>query len=102
MCVRACVRARERDRQKEGGGREGEGEREKERGERESERERIHVSALELTPSLPQPVIFPGSKVHTYVPPNSISDGPVTNLPSILCILIEILSRAHAVGAKKP
>ena len=51
-----------------------------------------------ITPSLPQPVQFPGSKVHTYTLANSICDGPVTNLLSILCILIEILSCAHARG----
>ena len=34
-------------------------------------------------------------------PPNSIFDGPVTNLLSILCTLIEILSRAQTKGAKK-
>ena len=41
--------------------------------------------------------------MHTSTPPNSISDGPVTDLLSILCILIEILSHAHAhaKGAKK-
>ena len=50
-----------------------------------------------LTPSLPQPVRFPG----TYTPANSIFDGPITNLLSILCILIEILSRAHTKGTKK-
>ena len=31
-----------------------------------------------------------------YKPDSSISDGPMTNLLSILCILIEALSRAHA------
>ena len=41
-------------------------------------------------------------KMHTYTPPNMIFDGPVTNLLSILSILIEILLRAHAKGAKKP
>ena len=101
-CVRACARERERQIDRKRGEEGRERGRERRREGRERVRERIHVSALELTPSLPQPVIFPGSKVHTYVPPNSIFDGPVTNLPSILCILIEILSRAHAVGAKKP
>ena len=33
-----------------------------------------------LTPSLPQPVKFPGCKVHTHTPANSIFDGPITNL----------------------
>ena len=37
----------------------------------------------------------------TYTPPNSIFDGPITNLLPILCMLIEILSRAHAKGTKK-
>ena len=30
-----------------------------------------------------------------------IPDGPVTNLFSVLCILIQILSHAHTKGAKK-
>ena len=34
--------------------------------------------------------------MHMYTPPKSVSDGPVTNLFSILCILIEIFSRVHA------
>ena len=34
--------------------------------------------------------------MHTYTPANSISDGPITNLLSILCILVEVFSRAHA------
>ena len=44
----------------------------------------------------------------TYLPtqstqraPKSTSDGSITNLLSTLCILIEILSRARAKGAKK-
>ena len=53
-----------------------------------------------LTPSLPQPVTFPGWKVHTYTPANSIFDGPTTNLLSILCTLIEVLLRAHVKGGK--
>ena len=36
--------------------------------------------------------------MHTYTHPNCMFDGPVTNLLSILSVLIEILSRAHAVG----
>ena len=58
--------------------------------------------ATMLTPSLPQPVKCPGWKVHTYTHANSISDGLVTNLLSILCISIEIHSSAHTNGAKKP
>ena len=54
-----------------------------------------------LTPSLPQPVKCLGWKVHTYTPPDSISDGSVTNQFSALCILIQILSRADAKWAKK-
>ena len=42
-------------------------------------------SAASSLPSLPQPVKFPGGKVHTYTPANSISDGPITNLLSVLC-----------------
>ena len=36
----------------------------------------------------------------TYAPANSTFDGPVTNLLSVLCVLIEILSRADAKGEK--
>ena len=53
-----------------------------------------------LTPQLPQPVNFPGWKVHTYTPANSIFEGPITTLLSILCILIEVLLRAHAKREK--
>ena len=42
-------------------------------------------SAASSLPSLPQPVNFPGGKVHTYTPANSISDGPITNRLSVLC-----------------
>ena len=55
-----------------------------------------------LTPSLPQPVNFPAEKVHTCTLPNSIFDGPITNLLSTLSISIQIFSRVHAKGAKKP
>ena len=41
---------------------------------------------------------IPGVNMPTYTPPNSIFDGPITNLLSILCILIEIHSRGHAEG----
>ena len=34
--------------------------------------------------------------MHTYMLANSISEGPITNLLSILCIMIEILPCAHA------
>ena len=30
------------------------------------------------------------------MPANSVFDGPITNLLSVLCIVAEILSRAHA------
>ena len=53
-----------------------------------------------LTPSIPQPLKCPGRKVHIYTPLSSIFDGPVTNLLSMLCILTEILSRAHTKGAE--
>ena len=36
--------------------------------------------------------------MHTYKLANSIFDGPITNLLSILCILIEVLLRAHEKG----
>ena len=52
----------------------------------------IHIR---LTRSLPQPVKFTSWKVHTYAPQNSIFDSPITNLLSLLTILIEFLSRAH-------
>ena len=48
-----------------------------------------------LTPSLPQPVNFPGWKVHA----KSIFSSSITNLISVLCILIKILS--HAKGEKR-
>ena len=38
--------------------------------------------------------------MHLYTSANSISDGPMTNLLSTLCILAEVLSRAHAKGGK--
>ena len=56
--------------------------------------------SLSLTPSLPLPVKFLGRKVHTYTPANSIFDSPITNLLSVLRILIETLSRVHAKGGK--
>ena len=34
--------------------------------------------------------------MHTYTPADSIFDGPITNLLSTLCVLIEICSPAHA------
>ena len=34
--------------------------------------------------------------MHTCMPTNSISDGPITNLLSILCVLTELLSGANA------
>ena len=44
-------------------------------------------------------VHFPDRKVHTYTPANRIFFRPLTNLLSILCILIEIvLSHANAGG----
>ena len=36
------------------------------------------------------------------MPADSIFDGPVTNLLSILCILTEILSHVHVKGQKSP
>ena len=38
--------------------------------------------------------------MHTYRPGNSIFDGPITSLPSVSCILKEIISRAHAKGGR--
>ena len=54
-----------------------------------------------LNPFTAQPVEISGWKVPTYSPPNSILDGPIGTLLSILCILIKIFSRAHAEGGKK-
>ena len=34
--------------------------------------------------------------MHAYTATNNIFDGPITNLLSVLCILIEVLSLAHA------
>ena len=53
-----------------------------------------------LTPSLPQFVKCPWSKLRTYTPANSIFDGPIPSLLSLLYILIEIISRASAKGKK--
>ena len=36
--------------------------------------------------------------MHTYTPADRVFDGPVTNLLSVLCILIEVLSHAHVGG----
>ena len=41
-----------------------------------------------------------GLKSTTYMPANSIFDGPITNLLSIRRSFIEIFSRAHAKGEK--
>ena len=38
--------------------------------------------------------------MHAYTPANSIFAGPIANLLSILCIWVEILSRAHAKGRR--
>ena len=39
--------------------------------------------------------------MHTYMPADSIFHGPITSILSVLCILIEIFSPAHAKGGKK-
>ena len=54
-----------------------------------------------LTPSLPQPVKLPGWKVQTYTPANSVFDGPVTNLLSILCIFLRKRERERKEKKKK-
>ena len=54
-----------------------------------------------LNPFTAKPVKIPGWKVPTYTPPNSILDGPIATLLSILCILIKIFSRAHTEGGEK-
>ena len=38
--------------------------------------------------------------MHTYTPANSVFDGPITDLLSVLCVLVEVLSRAHAKREK--
>ena len=43
---------------------------------------------------------FSGMKVHTDTPANSIFDGPITSLLSVLCILVEVLSNAQAKKGK--
>ena len=60
------------------------------------------ASSPALTPSLPQLEKCQRWKVCTYTPADSIFGGPITNLVSILCILTEIISRAHAKGKKRP
>ena len=40
--------------------------------------------------------------MNTYTTINSVFDGPITNVLPTLCILIELLSRTHTYGAKKP
>ena len=42
-----------------------------------------------------------GLKSAPYTPKDSIFDGPITNLHSLLCILIEVLSHADAKGAQR-
>ena len=59
----------------------------------------VKTNKFALTPSLLQPVKFPGWKMLTYTPANSILDGPIINR---LCILVKVLSRAHTKGANKP
>ena len=55
---------------------------------------------MNINPSLPQPVKCPCWKVHTYTHADRVFDGPVANLLSVLCILMEILWRAHAKEGK--
>ena len=38
--------------------------------------------------------------MHRYTPASSISDGPITNLASITCILVEVVLHARANGEK--
>ena len=49
---------------------------------------------------MPQPVKFPGWKVHIYTLAKNTFDGLITNLLSVLWILIEILSRDHVKEKK--
>ena len=58
------------------------------------------LALLLLTPSQLQPV--QGGKMQSYTHANSIFDGPITNLLSILYVLIHISSRAHPKGGKMP
>ena len=59
-----------------------------------------YLTVIYINPSLPQLVNFQGWKVHTDTPANSIFDGPITTLLLILCILVEVLSRAQAKGGE--
>ena len=59
------------------------------------------VVTLLLTPSLPVPVKVLGLKVHARMPPDSIFDGPITNLLSVLSILIKVLFIYSCEGVKK-
>ena len=47
------------------------------------------VQCRDLTLSLPHPLTFPGWKVYAQNLQNSIFTGAVTNLPSVLCILMK-------------
>ena len=38
--------------------------------------------------------------MYAYTPANSMFGGPIRNLFSVLCILVEVLSRAHAKRVK--
>ena len=50
---------------------------------------------LQLSHSLPQPVKLPGWKVHICTLAYSIISSPITNLVSILCILVAILPHTN-------
>ena len=51
---------------------------------------------LTLTPLLSQLVNLPGWKVLTDTSANNMFDGSITNLLSMLCISVEVFSRAQA------
>ena len=56
---------------------------------------------LQLIPSLPQPGKLPGWKVHICKPAYSRISSPITNLVSILCILVAILPHTNEEKEKK-
>ena len=52
-------------------------------------RDRVTLTVIYINPFTAPASKIPGWKVHTYTPANNIFDGPITNLLSILCVLIE-------------
>ena len=88
-------RDRERDKEREERRREREREEQKRREEEERKKKEVSASDVHIVFN-PLTAPAPGWKVHTYTPANSISGMSVTNLPSILCIFVEVLSHTRA------